>query len=57
MCYSEPSVEVIVPGMPAVIYGSVDADVAKEIIQKHIIGKHLLEGRILDRPAADILKA
>ena len=54
MCHSEPTVEVIAPGMPTVIYGNVDATVAKEIIQKHIIGRELLDGRILDRPAADI---
>ena len=54
MCHSEPTVEVIAPGMPAVIYGNVDAAVAKEIVQKHIIGKELLDDRILNRPAADI---
>jgi len=57
LCHSEPTVEVIAPGMPSVIYGNVDAAVVKEIIQKHIIGKELLSGRILDRPAADIVKA
>ena len=55
MCHSEPTVEVISPGMPAVIYGNVDAAVVKEIIQKHIIGGELLGGRILNRPAADII--
>jgi len=55
LCYSEPTVEVIVPGMPAVIYGPVDAAVTRDIIQKHLIGKELLDGRILDRPAIDIL--
>ena len=54
MCHSEPTVEVIAPGMPVIIYGSVDASVAKEIIQKHIIGKELVSGHILDRPAVDI---
>jgi NADP-reducing hydrogenase subunit HndB len=57
LCHSEPTVEVIAPGMPTVIYGNVDDAVAKEIIQKHIIGKELLSGRILDRPAADIVNA
>jgi NADP-reducing hydrogenase subunit HndB len=57
MCHSEPTVEVIAPNMPAVIYGNVDAAVAKEIIQKHIIGGELLDGRILARPAADIVNA
>jgi NADP-reducing hydrogenase subunit HndB len=56
LCHSEPTVEVIVPGMPAGIYGRVDETVAKDIIQKHIIGKELLSGHILDRPAVDILK-
>jgi len=56
LCHSEPTVEVIVPGMPAVIYGNADAAVAKDIIQKHIIGRELLSGHILDRPAVDIMK-
>jgi NADP-reducing hydrogenase subunit HndB len=55
MCHSEPTVEVIVPGMPTVIYGSVDGQVAKEIVSKHLIGRHLLDNQILDRPAADIV--
>jgi len=55
MCHSEPTVEVIAPGMPTVIYGNVDTAVVKEIIQKHLIGKELLSGIILDRPAVDIL--
>ncbi|MDR0316759.1 MAG: (2Fe-2S) ferredoxin domain-containing protein [Treponema sp.] len=57
LCHSEPTVEVMVPGMPAVIYGRVDAAVAKEIIQKHLIGRELLNDRILNRPAVDIMKA
>ena len=56
MCHSEPTVEVIAPGMPTVIYGRVDASAVKDIIQKHIIGRELIGDRILDRPAADIMK-
>jgi NADP-reducing hydrogenase subunit HndB len=56
LCHSEPTVEVIVPGMPIVIYGRVDASAAEEIIQGHIIGRELLNDRILDRPAVDIMK-
>lgn len=56
LCHSEPTVEVIVPGMPSVIYGNADAAVAKDIIQKHIIGRELLSDHILDRPAVDIMK-
>ena len=55
LCHSEPTVEVIVPGMPPVIYGNVNSDLAKEIISKHIIGRELLDNYILHRPAADII--
>ena len=55
LCHSEPTVEVMVPGMPAVIYGRVDSAVAKEIVSKHIIGRQLLDNQILDKPAADII--
>ena len=55
LCHSEPTVEVIVPGMPAVIYGTVDGQVAKKIVSQHIIGRKLLDNQILDRPAADII--
>jgi NADP-reducing hydrogenase subunit HndB len=56
LCHSEPTVEILVPGMPPVIYGMVDAEVVKKIVQKHIIGRELLGEHILDRPAVDILK-
>jgi len=56
LCHSEPTVEVISPGMPNVIYGRVDAQTAKEIVNKHIIGHELLDNHILNRPAADIMK-
>jgi NADP-reducing hydrogenase subunit HndB len=52
-CSSEPTVEVIVPGMPTVTYGSVDANLAGEIVKKHIAGRKLLDGHILNQsPAA-----
>ena len=54
LCYAEPTVEVVVPDMPAVIYGRVDGEVAKKIVYEHIIGRQLLENQILDKPAADI---
>ena len=54
-CHSEPNVEVAVPGMPAVIYGKVDSNVAKEIITKHIIGRELLDNHILHKPSVDIV--
>jgi len=54
--HAEPTVEVIMPDMPRVIYGRVDAEVARKIVRKHIIGKALLNGHIFDRPAADIVQ-
>jgi NADP-reducing hydrogenase subunit HndB len=56
LCNNEPTVEVIVPGMPSIIYGGVNPAVAKGIVEKHIMNKELLNERILDRPAGDILK-
>jgi NADP-reducing hydrogenase subunit HndB len=55
LCHSEPTVEVIVPGMPRVIYGKVDGDTAKEIVKKHLVRHELLDNHILDRPSADIM--
>jgi NADP-reducing hydrogenase subunit HndB len=56
LCYVEPTVEVVMPDMPPVIYGRVDAAVGKAIVEKHLIGKQLLDNHIYDRPAADIVK-
>ena len=56
LCHSEPSVEIIVPGMEPVIYGTVDVEIAKLIVKKHIVGKDLVKDHILERPAIDILK-
>ena len=56
LCHSEPTVEVVVPGMPTVIYGHVDAATAKDIVEKHIMGKELISDKILDKPSIDIVK-
>ena len=56
LCHSEPTVEVVVPGMPTVIYGHVDAATAKAIVDKHIVGKELISDKILDKPSIDIVK-
>ena len=56
LCHSEPTVEVVVPGMPTVIYGHVDAATAKDIVEKHIVGHGLIEGKFLDKPSIDIVK-
>ncbi len=34
LCYVEPTIEVIVPGMPDVIYGKVDAATARKIVEQ-----------------------
>ncbi|MDR2150983.1 MAG: (2Fe-2S) ferredoxin domain-containing protein [Spirochaetaceae bacterium] len=52
-CNAEPTVEVIVPGMPAVIYGRVDSVVAGSIVREHLVGHCLLDTYILDKPAVD----
>ena len=56
LCHSEPTVEIKAPGMPDTIYGKVYAEIAKELIIKHVIGKELLSKYVLDRPASDIMK-
>ncbi len=55
LCHSEPTVEVMVPDMPTVIYGRVTADVGREIVEKHVVGHHLLDDHICDKPAIDIV--
>ena len=55
LCYAEPTVEVVVPGMPTVIYGRVDPQVVKKIVSVHLIRRQLLDNQILDRPAVDII--
>ncbi len=56
LCYVEPTVEVVAPGMPTVIYGKMTRDFAKELVTKHLVEKKLLDDHIFDRPAADIMK-
>ena len=55
LCHSEPTVEVTVSGMPTVIYGKVDTETARKIVQQHIGRGLLLNGLILDRPSIDIV--
>lgn len=56
LCYAEPTVEVLVPDMPGIIYGDVDAEVARKIVRKHILGRMLVNEHVYDRPAADIVE-
>lgn len=55
LCHVEPTVEIVMPGMPATIYGKVDAATARDIVVKHIVGKSLVDNHIYDRPAVDIV--
>lgn len=54
LCSSEPTVEVVVPGMPIVTYGTVDPKVAGEIVKKHIIGRELLDNHVLNQVPAGV---
>ncbi|MBN2628645.1 MAG: (2Fe-2S) ferredoxin domain-containing protein [Spirochaetales bacterium] len=54
LCYAEPTVEVKMAGMADTIYGNVDAEVAKKIVEHHIMNKRLVNKHIFDKPAADI---
>jgi len=56
LCYVEPTVEVVAPDTPTVIYGKMTSDMAEELVATHLIGHTLLNNHILDRPAADIVK-
>jgi len=54
--HAEPTVVVKAPGMPDIIYGKVDAETARKIVHKHIMGQVLLNDHIFDRPSPDIQK-
>ena len=55
LCYVEPTVEIKVPGMPDTIYGKVGPEVARKIVEEHIVEKTLVNNHIFDKPAADII--
>lgn len=56
LCHSEPNVEVVVPGMPTVIYGKVDEALGRRIVNEHVAEKKLIDSAICDRPAVDIVR-
>ena len=56
LCHSEPTVEVVVPGMPTVVYGKVDAETARKIVNQHVVRKLLVNDHVFDKPAADIVR-
>jgi NADP-reducing hydrogenase subunit HndB len=55
LCHAEPTVEVVMAGMPPTIYGRVDEEVARDIVRKHLLGGMLVNHHVFDRPAADIV--
>lgn len=55
-CSHEPTVEIEVSGMPPVIYGYVNDDIARKIVDRHLINHRLVNGHVLDKPAKDILE-
>jgi NADP-reducing hydrogenase subunit HndB len=48
MCFAEPLVEVAVEGLPPVIYGKVNKEIAAKIMEKHVAGKILVNEYIFD---------
>jgi NADP-reducing hydrogenase subunit HndB len=56
LCYAEPTVEVIAPDMPSIVYGNVKADFAKRIVKEHIVEKKIVGDNVFGKPMADIVK-
>ncbi len=56
LCHSEPTVEVIAEGMPPIIYGQIDAELGRAIVNRHIINGKLIDNHICDKPAMDIIR-
>lgn len=47
LSFVDPTVEVCVNGMPEVLYGHVDEEVAHRILTEHVIGKILIEDHLI----------
>ncbi len=56
LCAAEPTVEVVRPGMPGVVYGRVDEEVGRQIVDRHLLKGELLGEHLFDKPAADLLR-
>ena len=48
MCYAEPLVEVKTPGLPSVIYGRVNKEIAVKILEKHVCSNLLVKDHIYE---------
>jgi NADP-reducing hydrogenase subunit HndB len=55
-CNVEPTVEIKVPGMPDTIYNNVNAEIAKRIVDEHIIENKLVSDYVYDAPSIDIIQ-
>lgn len=47
-CHSEPCIQVNVPGKEPVLYGKVDGDIGRKIVNKHIIEGNIVTEYVLD---------
>jgi NADP-reducing hydrogenase subunit HndB len=56
LCFSEPNIEIQIDGMPDVLYGKIDEELARQIIKQHVIRGVILDSNIYDKPYIDILK-
>ncbi|MDR1879125.1 MAG: (2Fe-2S) ferredoxin domain-containing protein [Bacteroidales bacterium] len=45
-CYAEPTVEITKPGQEPIVFGYVNVEKAKDLVEKYIIGNEILEGVI-----------
>lgn len=54
LCYAEPTVEIQMRDMPNTLYGRVDKLVAREIVEKHLLGHRLVSKHVYDYPSRDI---
>ncbi|HEX2959907.1 MAG TPA: (2Fe-2S) ferredoxin domain-containing protein [Chitinispirillaceae bacterium] len=50
MCHAEPLIEVAIDGLPSVIYGRVNKEIAHRIMEEHVCGKRLVNDHIFDLP-------
>lgn len=55
LCFSEPNVEVKVAGLPDVLYGKVNEEFARRILEQHILDKRIIDENIYDKPYLDVL--
>ena len=45
-CYAEPTIELVMPGKEPIIYGNVDREKVREIVEKTVKNGELIEGII-----------